>query len=248
MSSKQKKEEYLERLWGMKEEGKDSMDALKSDMDEDFDAGIIDELLSEDFVELTEGDNKIVFTEEGEDYARQIIRAHRLAERLIYDGLGGEFESGACEFEHTIATGLVDSICILLGHPRECPHGNPIPEGECCRRSARTVESSVIPLTELEIGQSGRVAYINYKDDQRFHKIDVLQIRPGAVIKLHQKYPSYVIECENAIIALDREIASNISIWKEPQQFKQAGRKGIESAKGYGRGWNSRSKRRRQGK
>jgi len=66
---------------------------------------------------------------------RQLIRARRLAERLIHDVLGGEFEEGACEFEHMGSTKLIDSICTLLGHPKECPHGLPIPEGECCQRS-----------------------------------------------------------------------------------------------------------------
>lgn len=244
MIRKQRREEYLETLWSMKEEGKDSIEALNSAIGEDFDASIVDQLLYEDLVELTKDSSKIVLTKKGEDEARRVIRSHRLAERLIYDVLGGEFESGACEFEHTIATELVDSICTLLGHPKECPHGNLIPQGECCKRFARTAESPVIPLTELQIGQSGRIAYVNYKNDQQFHKIDALQIRPGVVIKVHQKYPSYVIECENANIALDREVASNISIWKEPPQFQRAGRKGTEPA----RGWGSRFRRRTRGR
>ncbi len=244
MISKQKNEEYLERLWSLKEEGKESMDDLKGTIGEDFDPHIIRELLAEDLVEITDDNKKVVLTKKGEDNARRIIRAHRLAERLIYNVLGAEFESGACEFEHTIAGELVDSICTLLGHPRECPHGNPIPEGECCKRSARTAESPVIPLTELDVGQSGRVAYVNYKSDQLFHRIDVLQIRPGAVIKLHQKYPSYVIECENANIALDKEVASNICIWKEPLQFQPGSGEAIEPA----RGWRARLKRRRRGR
>ncbi|MBW1768240.1 MAG: FeoA domain-containing protein [Deltaproteobacteria bacterium] len=250
MNDKQEKEEYLERLWRMKEEGKDSMDFLRSTIGENFNTAIIDELLSEDLVELTKDNHKIVLSERGEDYARRIIRAHRLAERLIQDVLGksDEFEAGACEFEHTIAIELVDSICTLLGHPRECPHGLPIPEGECCKRSARTTESSVISLTELEKGQSGRVAYVNYKNDQRFHKMDSLQIRPGTVIKLQQKYPSYVIECENAHIAMDKEMASNISVWKKLPPFQPAGRKPIESARGYGRGWGARFRAGRRGK
>jgi len=250
ISDKHEKEEYLERLWRMKEEGKDSMDILRSTVGENFDAGIIDALLSEGLVELTGDNNKIALSERGDDYAKRIIRAHRLAERLIYDvlGEGDEFEASACEFEHTIASELVDGICTLLGHPRECPHGLPIPEGECCKRSARTMECSVLPLTELEKGQSGRVAYVNYKNDQRFHKMDSFQIRPGAVIRLHQKYPSYVIECENAHIAMDKEMASNISVWKESPPIQLTGRKPIESTRGYGRGWGARLRGRRRRK
>ncbi len=243
MAGRRKKEEYLEALWSLKEEGKDSMDALKTAIGENLDDRAIDELSSEDLVEITGDKKRIVLTKKGEEDARRIIRAHRLAERLIYDVLGGEFESGACEFEHTIASELVDSICTLLGHPRECPHGNPIPEGECCKRSARTAESPVIPLTELEVGQSGRVAYVNYRSDHLFHRVDTLQIRPGAVIKLQQKYPSYVIECENANIALDREVASSICVWKEPLPYRPPG-EAIEPA----RGWGARFKQRRRGK
>ena len=235
------KEEYLERLWNMKNNENDSMDVLKNAMGANFDTEIIDELLSEDLVALTKDNNKIVLTREGEDYARQIIRAHRIAERLIYDVLGGEFESGACEFEHIVIPDLVDSICILLGHPRECPHGMPIPEGECCVRSAKTARNSVIHLTELEVGQSARIAYVSCKDDLQLHKIDGLQIRPGVFVKLHQVYPSYVIECEGSNIALDKEIVSNIFVWKASQDFNSTERDAheikMENHKGWSRGF-----------
>ena len=214
LNNKQLKDEHIERLFYLNEVEKDSIDELKSSMNGAFDANIIDDLISEDIVSVIDERRKISFTEKGMSYAQQIIRAHRIAERLIYDVLGNEFESGACEFEHIVTTELVDSICILLGHPRECPHGMPIPEGECCKRYTKTTESSVIPMTELKIGDSARVAYVKSENDQLLHKIDGLQIRPRAIVKLHQIYPSYVIECEGANIALDKEIVSYIYVWK----------------------------------
>ncbi len=218
MNHKREKDEHIERLYYMKEAGKNSINEFKIAMCGSYDAAAIDELLSEDIVVLTDEGNKISFTKKGVVYAQQIIRAHRIAERLIYDVLDGEFESGACEFEHIVTPELVDSICILLGHPRECPHGMPIPEGECCKRYAKTTESSVTPMTELKVGQSARVAYVNSKNDQLLHKIDGLQIRPRAFVKLHQIYPSYVIECEGANIALDKEIVANIFVWNNPHK------------------------------
>ena len=216
MNKKQEKDEHIERLYNMKEKQADSMDVLKNAMNENYDAAIIDELSSEDMVQLSQDGNTIVLTEKGTDYARQLIRAHRLAERLLYDVLGGDFEAGACEFEHTITPELVNSICILLGHPKTCPHGSPIPQGKCCKESRRTAQSSVVPLVELKVGQSARVAYINCKSDQQLHKIDSLCIRPGAIVTLHQRYPTYVVECESSNIAMDEQIASNICVWKEP--------------------------------
>ena len=213
---KQEKDEHIERLYNMKENQTDSMDVLKNAMNEGYDAAIIDELSSEDMVQLSQDNNTIALTEKGTGYARQLIRAHRLAERLLYDVLGGDFEAGACEFEHTVTPELVDSICILLGHPKTCPHGSPIPQGKCCKESRRTAQSSVVPLVELKVGQSARVAYINCKSDQQLHKIDSLCIRPGATVTLHQRYPTYVVECEGSNIAMDEQIASNICVWKEP--------------------------------
>jgi len=134
---KRERDEHLEQLWYMKEKGEDSIDVLKNIMSDGFDADIIDELSSGDLVELSADGSKIKFTKKGEDYGRRIVRAHRLAERLLYDVLGGDFESGACEFEHIITPELVDSICILLGHPKTCPHGSPIPQGQCCTESRR---------------------------------------------------------------------------------------------------------------
>jgi len=227
MNKKRERDEHLEQLWYMKEEGKDSIDVVKSTMDASYDPDIVGELVSEGLVELTEEWNKITLTEKGGDYARQLIRAHRLAERLLYDVLGGDFESGACEFEHTVTHELVDSICILLGHPRACPHGMSIPQGQCCKHSSRTAQSSVIPLVELEVGQSSRIAYINCKSDQQLHKIDSLCIRPGAVVTLHQKYPSYVIGCEGSNIAMDEQIASNICVWQEPEYLQAAGKQAL---------------------
>lgn len=224
MNRKRETDEHIEQLWYMKEGGKDSIDTIKTALSENFDVAIIDKLSSEEMVELTEQGNKIALTKKGEDYARHLIRAHRLAERLLYDVLGGDYESAACEFEHTVTAELVDSICILLGHPRACPHGMPIPQGQCCKRSARTAQSSVVPLVELEVGQSARVAYINCKSDQQLHKIDSLCIRPGAVVTLHQRYPTYVIECEGSNIAMDEEIVSNICVWRKPDHLQEAGR------------------------
>ena len=96
MNKKREKDEHIERLYYMKEESTDSMDDLKNAMNSNFDAAIVEELFSENMVELKDSDKKIRLTDNGEAYAQQLIRAHRLAERLLHDVLGGDFESGAC--------------------------------------------------------------------------------------------------------------------------------------------------------
>ena len=219
---KREKDEHLEQLWYMKEDRNDSIEALKTAMKDKLDPAIIDDLSSEDMIEISVDRSKIKLTKKGEGYSRQIIRAHRLAERLLYDVLGGDFESGACEFEHIVTPELVDSICTLPGHPEACPHGSPIPQGQCCKESRRTAQSSVVPLVELEVGQSARIAYVNCKSDRQFHKINGLHLRPGVTVTLHQKYPAFVVECEGSNIAMDEQIASSICVWKEPSPLQAA--------------------------
>jgi DtxR family Mn-dependent transcriptional regulator len=79
---------------------------------------------------------EIAFTPKGEERARSVIRRHRLAERLFMDVLAlrdeGSIEKNACTFEHILSAEVTDRICAFLGHPRTCPHGSPIPPGECC--------------------------------------------------------------------------------------------------------------------
>jgi len=76
------------------------------------------------------------FTPSGLERARSVIRRHRLAERLFLDTLAmrneSELEATACTFEHVLSPEATERICTYLGHPTTCPHGSPIPRGECC--------------------------------------------------------------------------------------------------------------------
>ncbi|MBF0531991.1 MAG: metal-dependent transcriptional regulator [Candidatus Omnitrophica bacterium] len=208
-------DEYLEQLWYMKEAEQSSVAALKRSLPDGFDAKLYERLAAEGLVKISSDGQDISLTAAGESRARQLIRAHRLAERLLHDVLGADFEKGACEFEHTVSLDLVNGICTLLGHPKECPHGLPIPEGDCCARAEKTALNCVVPLNQIKLGTTGRIAYVKCQNDQQIHRLDGLCVRPGVEIKLHQNYPAYVIECEGAHIALDNDIAANISVWKD---------------------------------
>jgi putative ABC transport system ATP-binding protein len=85
---------------------------------------------------------RVEFTPEGHTRARSVIRRHRLAERLFVDTLAlrdnDSVESNACTFEHILSPEVTDRICTFLGHPRTCPHGSPIPPGDCCGREQVT--------------------------------------------------------------------------------------------------------------
>jgi putative ABC transport system ATP-binding protein len=92
--------------------------------------------LKPDGVSVGEGSMIVDLTARGLKRAADIIRRHRLAERLFTDSLAmdseTEIEQQACKFEHILSPEATDKICAFLGHPRTCPHGAPIPPGPCC--------------------------------------------------------------------------------------------------------------------
>ena len=86
-------------------------------------------------------DGEAQLTPEGSQRARDVVRRHRLAERLFKDTFSvdeTEAHTQACRFEHIISPELDRRICTFLGHPKTCPHGNPIPPGECCDGKSRS--------------------------------------------------------------------------------------------------------------
>src|SRR5262245_28255328 len=82
-------------------------------------------------VSVGDGSMIVELTERGRQRAADIIRRHRLAERLFTDSLAleseSEIEQQACKFEHILSPEATDKICTFLGHPKTCPHGAPIP-------------------------------------------------------------------------------------------------------------------------
>jgi putative ABC transport system ATP-binding protein len=94
--------------------------------------------LKPDGVSTADGSLIVELTARGRQRAADIIRRHRLAERLFTDSLAldseSEIEQQACKFEHILSQEATEKICTFLGHPRTCPHGAPIPPGPCCER------------------------------------------------------------------------------------------------------------------
>jgi DtxR family Mn-dependent transcriptional regulator len=77
-----------------------------------------------------EGDRHLELTAEGRRHATSVMRKHRLAECLLIDVIGMEWEEvhiEACRWEHVMSDSVERRIAALLGAPTTCPHGNPIP-------------------------------------------------------------------------------------------------------------------------
>lgn len=124
-------EEVLQQLWEAEEAagGEDCADQpslLES-------RSILLAMLQRGWVK--ENGKGFVLTEAGKARAHDLVRRHRLAERLFQDTFDMRkeaLEPTACVMEHVLSEEVTDSICKFLGHPTNCPHGKPIPRGGCC--------------------------------------------------------------------------------------------------------------------
>ncbi|TXH24898.1 MAG: DtxR family transcriptional regulator [Elusimicrobia bacterium] len=206
-------EESLGLIWHKRESGDTSVPSLREALSAAGNAAAWDRLRNEGFV--AEIDGRARLTDKGESTAAAVIRRHRLAERLLTDVLNLDravIDPNACVLEHILSAEVSESICTLLGHPAECPHGLAIPAGDCCRRNADQLSPIVEPLSRLKAGQSGRVAYLQLKDHPELHRLMALGLVPGADLKLHQTYPAFVLDLGETQLALEEAVAGRIFV------------------------------------
>ena len=75
-------------------------------------------------------DRRLVLSESGQLLATRVMRKHRLAERLLLDVIGLEWEhvhEEACRWEHVMSERVERKILSILPDHRESPYGTPIP-------------------------------------------------------------------------------------------------------------------------
>jgi DtxR family transcriptional regulator, Mn-dependent transcriptional regulator len=77
-----------------------------------------------------EGDRHLELSDHGRSLATRVMRKHRLAECLLVQVIGLDWElvhAEACRWEHVISESVERRLLELLDHPTESPYGNPIP-------------------------------------------------------------------------------------------------------------------------
>lgn len=214
MKLTEKAEEILESMWlSIEEEGKGFVEVESLEVTADDLA--LKELTSLALVEIKEG--RVYYRPEGRSEGRNTIRRHRLAERLMMDVLnirGENAEDKACQFEHLLNEGVDTKICTMLNHPTTCPHGKPIPPGDCCETARSSGDIGVVPLTELKSGDEGEIAYLQSDDDKKMQKLMALGVLPGNRITLTQTFPTYIFRVGFSEFAIDSAMAKEIIVRK----------------------------------
>jgi DtxR family Mn-dependent transcriptional regulator len=266
---KRRYEEILEAIWVCEEQDKHRIDEMREICHVQVDDGVLENMQKEGLIALDE--THIYMSGKGRQIAEGLIRRKRLGEVLLESVLsirGERADRIVCEFEHEIIPEVEESICTLLGHPTECPHGHKIPPGNCCLQGKSNIDRKVDSIVNLRTAEKVKIAYIRPSSHNNLHKLLNLGMKPGAVIEILQKRPTFIVRFENTEIAMDEEIAKaiygwgagiesevplavetarQIPVWKKPFQFQPEDREGSGGRGKFNRRWGTGLRRRKRG-
>jgi DtxR family Mn-dependent transcriptional regulator len=122
-------------------------------------------------------------TPKGETLAIDLLRKHRLLERLLVDFLGlpwDDVHDLACKLEHYISMDVADQIEKALGYPTTCPHGNPVDA---------TIEDGSRRLSDTDIGVPLTIVKVTDEREEFLVYLGQIGLLPGINIVITDKTP-----------------------------------------------------------
>lgn len=106
----------------------------------------------------------------------------------------------------------IDKICTMLGHPRYCPSGKPIPPGECCKEKRVATYPTILPVSALNEGQTGKILLVSNQDHTRLEYLGRMGILPGTRVKVVSNGPAFVLKISNYDVAMDSKATRDVYV------------------------------------
>ena len=171
-----------------------------------------------------EGDRHLELTPHGRLLATRVMRKHRLAERLLTDVIGLEWEdvhAEACRWEHVMSETVERRLLEILDHPTISPYGNPIPGlaelGEGDGRVEEAFLSGVEPLDAVAVEDEqrviiGRIAEPVQTDEQLMAVLRRVGAQPGKMITVARTGDAILVASGGESAEIDGEAASHLFV------------------------------------
>lgn len=151
----------------------------------------------------------VTLTAKGEQRANEVVRRHRLAERLLTDVLGVPLEEAhdeACRLEHAVSPALEGRIARALGGPQACPHGHPLDAD---------ARDHTVSLQEAPANRSLVVARLENETPEVVRYLTERKLLPGARVRVKLREPlddSVVLEVEGERQVLGPKVAASVRV------------------------------------
>jgi DtxR family Mn-dependent transcriptional regulator len=181
--------------------------------------------MERDGLVVVAADRTLELTEQGRRKAIDVMRKHRLAERLLSDVIGLDWSlvhEEACRWEHVMSEQVERRLVELLGHPTESPYGNPIPGlDEIGGPAVGTFDEGVVGLVTL-MNQTDepveavvrRLAEPAQVDPELLDQLRDAGVLPGAAgtFRFNEGYVLIEMAGRDAALELPVELASHIFV------------------------------------
>jgi DtxR family Mn-dependent transcriptional regulator len=208
-------EEYLEAVYRLEREGPGvSTSGLAADLGvaPASVSGMLKKLGADGYLTY-EARGQASLTEKGLTVAVRVMRRNRLAEVFLHDMLGmpwDEVHVEACRLEHAISERVEERLVAVLGDPKVCPHGLPIPAADLSapvRDEAR--------LADVPAGSTVRVVAVGEDIPETLRYLDRIGLRPGAMVEVVERGPMsgpLTVQAGAGRHAISLELARSIAI------------------------------------
>ncbi|MFE0462078.1 metal-dependent transcriptional regulator [Kitasatospora sp. NPDC058965] len=170
------------------------------------------------------GDRHLELTEEGRRLAVRVMRKHRIAECLLVDVIGLEWEQvheEACRWEHVMSETVERKVLAMLGHPTQSPYGNPIPgldELGDAKAEGEGFDSALVSLDALRPAEGGasvvvrRIGEPIQTDEELMRTLRRAGIRPGATVTVAPAIGGVLVGDGEQAAQLGKDIAAHVFV------------------------------------
>lgn len=212
-------EDYLTTIFRFSEEGRPAISARLAealDVSPATAFGMLKRMDRDGLVQLSPT-KEIALTTAGNEIAEDVIRRHRLAERLLTDVLHLEWHNAYAEahrLEHGISPQVADRLVEILGNPSTCPHGYPIP-GTDGYASIRHLRSHLKSLNQVPEGRRAVVQRVPEEDAELLKYLDTYRMWPGAEITVTETAAfkgTVTLQVDSQDIVISTDTAAKIII------------------------------------
>jgi len=170
------------------------------------------------------GDRHLELTEEGRRLAVRVMRKHRIAECLLVDVIGLEWEQvheEACRWEHVMSETVERKVLAMLGHPTQSPYGNPIPgldELGDTKAEGEGFDAALVTLDALRPGDGGtsvvvrRIGEPIQTDEVLMRTLRRAGVRPGATVRVAAGVGGVLVGTGDDAAELEKDIAVHVFV------------------------------------
>ncbi|WP_031063690.1 metal-dependent transcriptional regulator [Streptomyces sp. NRRL WC-3742] len=170
------------------------------------------------------GDRHLELTEEGRRLAVRVMRKHRIAECLLVDVIGLEWEQvheEACRWEHVMSETVERKVLAMLGHPTQSPYGNPIPgldELGDTKAEGEGFDAALVTLDTVRPGEAGasvvvrRIGEPIQTDAELMSTLRRAGVRPGSTVRVSAGVGGVLVGSGDTAAELGKDIAQHVFV------------------------------------